>query len=138
MDLVRQIDLKDKAEQQRNREQIRRMLDNADDPTLRLKRDLIREFIDDVIPELSEKDNIDEAYILFEKAKRESEFNQFARQQAIDEQILKDITGEYEYSGIVNQDHLKDLVGDKKLREKRQTKKAVTSFVEEVTEKYSS
>ncbi|MDK9872511.1 type I restriction endonuclease subunit R [Staphylococcus sp. IPLA37011] len=138
MDLVRQIDLKDKAEQQRNRDQIRRMLDNADDPTLRLKRDLLREFIDDIIPELSEEDNIDEAYILFENAKRESEFNQFAQQQAVDEQVLKDITGEYEYSGIVNQDHLKELVGDKKLREKRQTKKAVTSFVEEVSEKYSS
>src|SRR5699024_12378521 len=55
MDLVRQIDLKDKAEQQRNREQIRRMLDNADDQTLRVKRDLIREFIDDVIPELDRK-----------------------------------------------------------------------------------
>ena len=138
MDLVRQIDLKDKVEQQRNREQIRRILDSADDPTLRLKRDLIREFIDEVVPKLSEEDNIDEAYLLFENAKREEEFNDFAHQQAVDEQILKTLTGEFEYSGIVNQDHLKDLVGDKKLREKRQTKKAVTSFIEEVTEKYSS
>src|SRR5699024_5470949 len=110
MDLVRQIDLKDKAEQQRNREQIRRILDNADDPTLRLKRDLIREFIDEVVPKLSEEDNIDEAYLLFENAKREEEFNDFAHQQAVDEQILKTLTGEFEYSGIVNQDHLKDLV----------------------------
>ena len=31
MDLVRQIDLSDKVEQQRNREQIRRILDTADD-----------------------------------------------------------------------------------------------------------
>lgn len=138
MDLVRQIDLKDKLEQQRNREQIRRILDNADDPTLRLKRDLIREFIDEVVPKLSEEDNIDEAYLLFENAKREEEFNDFAHQQAVDEQILKTLTGEFEYSGIVNQDHLKELVGDKKLKEKRQTKKAVTSFIEEVTEKYSS
>src|SRR5699024_12827021 len=102
------------------------------------KRDLIREFIDDVIPELSEEDNIDEAYILFVNAKHESEFNQFASQQAVDEQVLKDITSEYEYRGIVNQGDYKDLVGDKYLREKRQTKKAVTSFVEEVSEKYSS
>lgn len=138
MDLVRQIDLKDKVEQQRNREQIRRILDNADDPTLRLKRDLIREFIDEVIPKLSEEDNIDEAYLLFENAKLEEEFSDFAHQQAVDEQILKTLTGEFEYSGIVNQDHLKNLVGDKKLKEKRQTKKAVTSFIEEVTEKYSS
>ncbi|PTK89877.1 type I restriction endonuclease subunit R [Staphylococcus gallinarum] len=138
MDLVRQIDLTDKVEQQRNREQIRRILDNADDPTLRLKRDLIREFIDEIIPDLSEEADIEEAYILFENAKREAEFNQFAHQQAVDEHILKTLTSEFEYSGIVNQNHLKDLVGNKKLREKRQTKAAVTSFIEEVTEKYSS
>lgn len=138
MHLIRQIDLKDTGEQQRNREQIRRILDNADDPVLRLKRDLIREFIDEVVPQLTEDDNIDEAYILFENAKREAEFNQFAHQQAVDEDILKSMTGEFEYSGIVNQADLKDLVSDKKLREKRQTKKAIISFIEEVTEKYSS
>lgn len=137
MELVRKIDLKDKEEQQRNREQIRRILDNADDPTLRLKRDLIREFIDEVVPKLSEEDDIDEVYLKFENAKREEEFKKFAYQQAVDEEILKAITGEFEFSGIVNQDELKDLVGDKKLREKRQTKKAIASFIEEVTSKYS-
>lgn len=123
MHLIRQIDLKDTGEQQRNREQIRRILDNADDPVLRLKRDLIREFIDEVVPQLTEDDNIDEAYILFENAKREAEFNQFAHQQAVDEDILKSMTGEFEYSGIVNQADLKDLVSDKKVERKRQTKK---------------
>lgn len=137
MELVRKIDLKDKEEQQRNREQIRRILDNADDPTLRLKRDLIREFIDEVVPKLTEEDDIDEVYLKFENAKREEEFKKFAHQQAVDEEILKAITGEFEFSGIVNQDELKDLVGDKKLREKRQTKKAIASFIEEVTSKYS-
>ncbi len=137
MELVRKIDLKDKEEQQRNREQIRRILDNADDPTLRLKRDLIREFIDEVVPKLSEEDDIDEVYLKFENAKREEEFKKFAHQQAVDEEILKAITGEFEFSGVVNQDELKDLVGDKKLREKRQTKKAIASFIEEVTSKYS-
>jgi type I restriction enzyme R subunit len=137
MDLVRKIDLKDKGEQQRNREQIRRILDTADDPTLRLKRDLIREFIDEVIPGLTEEDNIDEAYITFENAKREEEFNAFADNKAIDEAKLRHITSEFEYSGIVNNERLKELVDGMKLREKRKTKADITSFVEEVTEKYS-
>lgn len=137
MDLVRKIDLKDKGEQQRNREQIRRILDTADDPTLRLKRDLIKEFIDEVIPELTEEDSIDEAYITFENAKREEEFNAFADNKAIDETKLRHITNEFEYSGIVNNERLKELVDGMKLREKRKTKADITSFVEEVTEKYS-
>ncbi len=137
MDLVRQIDLKDKVEQQRNREQIRRILDTADDPKLRLKRDLIKEFMDKIIPDLSEDEDLDEAYITFENAKKEEEFNDFAGQKSIDEGMLKNITSEFEYSGILNNDKVKDLVSGMKLRQKRQTKAAVASFVEEVTEKYS-
>lgn len=137
MDLVRQIDLKDKVEQQRNREQIRRILDTADDPKLRLKRDLIKEFMDKIIPDLSEDEDLDEAYITFENAKKEEEFNKFANQKVVNEDMLKNITSEFEYSGILNTDKVKDLVSGMKLREKRQTKAAVASFVEEITEKYS-
>ncbi|WP_053025625.1 type I restriction endonuclease subunit R [Staphylococcus haemolyticus] len=137
MNLVRQIDLTDKAEQQRNREQIRRILDTADDPKLRLKSDLIKEFINKVIPDLSEEDDLDEAYITFENAKKEEEFNEFADQKAVNEDILKNITSEFEYSGILNTDKVKNLLSGMKLREKRQTKVAIASFVEKVAEKYS-
>ncbi len=43
MNILRQIDLEDKAQKttSSNEEQIRRILDHADDPTLRLKRVLI-------------------------------------------------------------------------------------------------
>ncbi|WP_153983577.1 type I restriction endonuclease subunit R [Staphylococcus hominis] len=137
MNLVRQINLTNKVEQQRNREQIRRILDTADDPKLRLKSDLIKEFINKVIPDLSEDDDLDEAYITFENAKKEEEFNEFADQKAVNEDMLKNITSEFEYSGILNNDKVKDLVSGMKLREKRQTKAAIASFVEKVTEKYS-
>lgn len=137
MNLVRQIDLTDKVEQQRNREQIRRILDTADDPKLRLKSDLIKEFINKIIPDLSEGDDLDEAYITFENAKKEEEFNEFADQKAVNEDMLKNITSEFEYSGILNTDKVKNLVSGMKLREKRQTKVAIASFVEKVAEKYS-
>ena len=91
MELVRKIDLKDKAEQKRNREQIRRILDNADDPTLRLKRDLIQEFIDEVVPKLNENDSIDDAYESFEQIKQEKDFDQFAEAVYVDEPKLKSI-----------------------------------------------
>lgn len=102
MNLIRQIDLSNKAEQQRNREQIRRILDTADDPKLRLKRDLIKEFIDHIIPDLSEDDDIDEVYINFENAKREEDFNAFADQKAIDKEALKYITSEFEYLSLIH------------------------------------
>lgn len=59
MNILRQIDLEDKAEQRRNQEQIRRICIMQTHPTLRLKRDLIREFIDNVVPSLNKDDDID-------------------------------------------------------------------------------
>lgn len=137
MDLVRHIDLNDKAEQRRNREEIRRILDHADDPTLRLKRDLIKEFIDEVIPKLEEGHEIEAAYIEFENMKKQAEFEDFADDKAINEQTLKTVTNEFQYSGVVNQHRLKEMVGKRSLREKRETREAIISFVKEVTEKYS-
>jgi len=104
---------------------------------IKQERDLIKEFIDKIIPDLSEDDDVDEVYINFENAKREEDFNAFADQKSIDEDVLKHITSEFEYSGILNNDKIKDLVTGMKLREKRQTKAAVASFVEEMTEIYS-
>lgn len=136
MTLLSQIDLVDKKEQRRNREQIRHILDHADDPTLRLKRDLIREFIDDVVPSLTERDNIELAYNDFESLKKQAEFEGFAGDKAIDEHVLKSIINEFQYSGVVNRHHLKDMLSKMPLKEKRQTRKAIESFVQEVTEKY--
>lgn len=137
LDLVRNIDLKNRAEQRRNREQIRRILDTADDPTLRLKRDLIREFIDDVVPHLHEKEDIDRVYIDFENKKLQREFEEFADTHDINEDQLIDLTSEYQYSGDVNKDELNAMVKGMRLKTRVNTKNAITSFVEEVSEKYS-
>lgn len=136
MNILRQIDLEDKAEQRRNQEQIRRILDHADDPTLRLKRDLIREFIDNVVPSLNKDDDIDQEYVNFESIKKEAEFKGFAGERSIDEQALKTISNDYQYSGVVNPHHLKKMIGDLPLKEKRKARKAIESFVAETTEKY--
>lgn len=136
MNILRQIDLEDKAEQRRNQEQIRRILDHADDPTLRLKRDLIREFIDNVVPSLNKDDDIDQEYVNFESIKKEAEFKGFAGERSIDEQALKTISNDYQNSGVVNPHHLKKMIGDLPLKEKRKARKAIESFVAETTEKY--
>ncbi len=66
MNILRQIDLKTKRNNVVTRSNATRFLDHADDPTLRLKRDLIREFIDNVVPSLNKVDDIDQEYVNFE------------------------------------------------------------------------
>ncbi|HCY0871639.1 TPA: restriction endonuclease subunit R, partial [Staphylococcus aureus] len=102
----------------------------------RLKRDLIREFIDNVVPSLNKDDDIDQEYVNFESIKKEAEFKGFAGERSIDEQALKTISNDYQYSGVVNPHHLKKMIGDLPLKEKRKARKAIESFVAETTEKY--
>ncbi|MGT0243652.1 type I restriction endonuclease subunit R, EcoR124 family [Staphylococcus aureus] len=127
MNILRQIDLEDKAEQRRNQEQIRRILDHADDPTLRLKRDLIREFIDNVTLQIRMMISIKNMSIS-KVLKKEAEFKGFAGERSIDEQALKTISNDYQYSGVVNPHHLKKMIGDLPLKEKRKARKAIESF----------
>ncbi|MCT2572762.1 hypothetical protein N2Z78_14055, partial [Staphylococcus aureus] len=61
---------------------------------------------------------------------------QFAGERSIDEQALKTISNDYQYSGVVNPHHLKKMIGDLPLKEKRKARKAIESFVAETTEKY--
>ncbi|WP_145465001.1 type I restriction endonuclease subunit R, EcoR124 family, partial [Staphylococcus saprophyticus] len=62
LDLLNQIDLSDTEQQEKDIKEIRKVLDKADDDQLRLKSDLIRTFLDKVVPNLNEGDSIDDAY----------------------------------------------------------------------------
>ncbi len=103
---------------------------------MRLKRNIIREFIDNVVPSLNKDDDIDQEYVNFESIKKEAEFKGFAGERSIDEQALKTISNDYQYSGVVNPHHLKKMIGDLPLKKEKLNKKAIESFVAETTEKY--
>ncbi len=66
--------------------------------------------------------------------KKKAEFKGFAGERSIDEQALKTISNDYQYSGVVNPHHLKKMIGDLPLKEKRKASKAIKSFVAETTE----
>lgn len=52
-------------------------LDQADNEDLRLKADLIRKFLDKVVPVLDKETNLDEAHNEFEEEEREGEIYDF-------------------------------------------------------------
>ena len=69
MDLIGQINLSDAKARDEKRHQIHKLLDKADDQQLRLKADLIRSFLDKVVPSLKDSD-INEAYEFEDKEKQ--------------------------------------------------------------------
>ncbi len=66
---------------------------------------------------------MDQEYVNFESIKKEAEFKGFAGERSIDEQALKTISNDYQYSGVVNPHRLKKMIGDLPLKEKRKARK---------------
>lgn len=137
LDLLNQIDLTNKEEPDKACKQIRKLLEQADDDKLKLKADLIREFLDSVIPHLEEEIAIDDAYYEFEEEVKEGELQDFAKDQTYPIDLLKQLVSEYEYSGQLDNNLVEEGVSGGLLV---RTKKIdnVKSFVQETVEKYGA
>lgn len=110
MNLIREIDLSDKEKKVRDIKNIITELDRADNEDLRLKVDLLKEFLNQVVPKLNENDDIDSAYEEFEEVKREEEVYNFANEIGLNRYKIKSYISEYEYSGIINRQEISDEI----------------------------
>lgn len=135
MNLLRQLNLDDIEEQEKEREQIHQLLDKADDDQLRLKADLIRQFIDGVVPSLNSGTDVDEAFYIFEEEKKEDEVVNFAQTEKYAEGLLKKLLNEYEYSGHIDRNKVdKGLSGG--LLERSMKLSKVTRFIQDTAHKF--
>src|SRR5699024_2353635 len=135
MNLLRELDLEDEVEQEKGRKQIRELLDKADDDHLRLTADLIREFLDSVVPSLRAGTDVDEAYFGFEDVKKEEELTSFAENENYPEELLRNLVQEFEYSGNIKRNDIeKGLTGGLLVRSKKLQK--IKQFVEHIAQKF--
>lgn len=110
MNLIRDIDLSDKENKARDIKNIITELDRADNENLRLKVDLLKEFLNKVVPELGSDDDIDSAYEEFEDIKRVEEVDNFANEIGLNRYKIRDYVSEYEYSGIINRQEISEEI----------------------------
>lgn len=136
MNLIRQIDLTDTKQRDQDIKEIMAELDRADNEELRLKVDLLKTFLNKVIPTLSPEDSIDEAYYAFEEQSRQEEVKYFAEEVNLNEETIQEFVAEYQYAGILNHQEISDAVVDKLLAKKRKVKK-VKEFIVDYTNKYN-
>lgn len=136
MNLIRQIDLTDTKQRDQDIKEIMAELDRADNEELRLKVDLLKTFLNKVIPTLSPEDSIDEAYYAFEEQSRQEEVKYFAEEVNLNEETIQEFVAEYQYAGILNHQEISDAVVDKLLAKKRKVKK-VKEFIIDHTNKYN-
>lgn len=136
MNLIRELDFDDKEDLEKKLRLIEEELERADNPELRLKVDLIKGFLKRVVPDLTNKDSVDDAYNHYEEEVREEEITNFAKEIGIPEPVLKKHLEEYEYSNIVQQSEISDSlkVG---LIKKRKLAQRIVQFIIEHTRRFT-
>ena len=135
LNLMKSIDLANKEQTDKDIKEILNKLENADNKDLRLKSDLIREFLNKIIPTLNESDSVEENYYNFMDEHRKKEIEDVAKKYDIDIELLNDIIGEYEYSGILDTGKIKEKI-DKPLIEKVNITKSIKEFIENLINRF--
>jgi len=110
MNLIRDIDLSDQEKKARDIKNVITELDRADNEELRLKVDLLREFLNRVVPELETDADIDAAYEEFEEVKKEEEVEEFANTIGLNIYSIKGYISEYEYSGLIKREEISEKI----------------------------
>ena len=134
MNLIRDIDFSTDEKRNRDIKNIITELDRADSMDLRLKVDLLREFLQKVVPTLSKDDDVDLEYTKFEARKRVEEVNYFAEEIGLSADFINESVAEYEYSGILNREVISNEVKEKlkpKFLERKRKIEQVKNFVYE-------
>ncbi len=137
MNLLRNVDTANKKQQAKDLEHIKQELDRTDNPELRRKVDLIRAFIDRVMPTIKQNDSIDEAYTNFESEQRNKEIEEFANKQEINAEFLKQTISDYEFSNTINKkDIITGIDRPIKFKEKHELVAKIIQFIKENVFKY--
>lgn len=137
LNLIRNINLEDEDERDKNVATIHRLLDQADNEDLRLKSDLIRKFLDKVVPVLDKESNLDEAYNEFEEEEREGEIYEFSKNVELQPDVVNEFLAEYEYSGSLNRERVSDQINGNFIKKRRKIDR-IFKFVIENTRRFMS
>lgn len=128
MDLIRNIDLTDEEKREKDIHNIKQQLDRADNEELRLKIDLIKNFLDKVVPDLKPDESIDDAYSDFEEEERKKEIKYFSDEVGVSEDVICEHISEYQFSGILDNEAMSDEIKAPLLK-KRKILKVMKDFV---------
>lgn len=135
LNLIRNLDLKDKDNLEKEIKKIEEEIDRSDSPDLRKKIDLLKSFLSRVVPELPEDASIDDEYHKHEEEEREREIDEFATEVELQPEQLKDYIREYEYSYLLPQTQISDSV-KAPFKKKRNLVRRIIDFILDNTEKY--
>lgn len=137
MHVIAQLTMDDEKVRAQEIELIKQDLAHASDDKLRLKVELIRNFLDKVVPQLSAEASVMDAYTKYEEQVQEQEMNDFAKEVGLEQSVLKEQVATYEYANIIENTTIMDRLTGSFLK-KNKAFKAITRFIQEQVAKYGA
>lgn len=136
MSLIRKLDLDDKKNRDKDIRFITEEVERSGDPELRLKIDLIKGFLEKVVPNLTKSDSVDNAYNKYLEKMRDEEIKNFANKVGIEDEKLKEQISTYEFSNVFVQQAIFDALPGTFLKKKKLVTR-VKDFIIEHTKKFA-
>jgi type I restriction enzyme R subunit len=137
LNLIASLNTENEKERDKEIRLIKQELDQASDPKLRLKIELIKGFLDKVAPTLAPNASVIDAYNRYEEEMSEQELSTFAKEVDIEDSVLREQVSTYEYSNLIEKNAIMDSLSGSFLKKNKATK-AITSFIRDFTEKYGA
>lgn len=140
MNLIREIDLEDERRKEEDISYIIRELERADSEELRSKVELIKEFLDRVVPKLTKEDSIESEFTKFEQERKDRAIKDFAIKNRLSKDQVEDLVQEYEFSGIIDREEVSDTLAEANysFMENVNKSKEIEIFIKEIAEEYKS
>lgn len=136
MNLIRNINFNNEEQRKKSVDDIVDEIDRADNEELRLKARLLKTFLHNVVPTLTNKDSVDDAYNVFELEERIKELESFSEEVNLPAEKVQNFVEEYEFSGFVNQQEISDAIQLPFLK-KRSVMQRVITFIVDHTKRFS-
>ncbi|MCS3901503.1 type I restriction endonuclease subunit R [Methanococcus voltae] len=139
LNLLKNLDIDNTKNRDKEIKDIVDKLKKADNEELRLKVELIQEFLEKEVPkiiELNNQDDIESLYYEFEDKKRTEEVEEFAKENNIDTTKLWSYVEEYDYSKTLDKKAVGDSISAPFLKKKRIINK-VSEFIQYQAKKYA-
>lgn len=142
LNLLKNANTCDKSEEEKQQDVdlILREMERSDNESLRLKKEVMRQFILTRFYDLPEDADIMEAFTQFEKEQMKADMEEFAFSNKIDYSIVSELFTEYVFHNTISDDDIRKRLTAYKIGLLKMTKltKLVKSFVEDTYNKYKA
>lgn len=142
LNLLRNAKKQHKTEQEKQQDVdlVLREIERSDNESLRLKSEIMKQFILTRFYDLSEDADVMEAFIQFEKEQMQADMESFAFENKIDYAIVSELFSSYVFHGSISDDEIRKKLALYKLGLLKMTKltKSIRVFIEETYRKYKA